>query len=209
MNFARAGANVTAVDLSDTSLEIARQRAKVFGLERRITFLQANAEELGQVLPRDKRYDLIYSFGVIHHTPRPEVVVSHIRSLLARDGELRLMVYSKASYKLFWILREERLWDMSRIDEVIARNSEAQTGCPVTYTYTFESVRNLLRGFEIVEARKAHIFTWDVEAYKRYEYVKDPAWRNVSDAQLADLEAELGWHLLVTARLLQAETVPA
>src|SRR5215470_19130348 len=32
MNFARAGAEVTAVDLSEKSLEIARQRASVYGL---------------------------------------------------------------------------------------------------------------------------------------------------------------------------------
>ena len=49
--------------------------------------------------------------------------------------------------------------------------------------------------------RKAHIFTWDVEAYKRHEYVKDSVWANVSDEQLAELEKELGWHLLTRARL--------
>src|SRR5271167_1012128 len=32
INFARAGAHVTAVDLSETSIEVARQRAEVFGL---------------------------------------------------------------------------------------------------------------------------------------------------------------------------------
>ena len=51
-------------------------------------------------------------------------------------SELRLMVYARVSYKLFWIMKEENIWDMGRIDELIARNSEAQTGCPVTYTYT-------------------------------------------------------------------------
>src|SRR6266704_5380693 len=44
MNFARAGAEVTAVDLSEKSLVIAQQRAKVFGLDDRIHFIQANAE---------------------------------------------------------------------------------------------------------------------------------------------------------------------
>jgi hypothetical protein len=87
------------------------------------------------------------------------------------------------------------------LDELIARNSEAQTGCPVTYSYTFNEVKNLLAGFEILEMRKAHIFTWDVTAYKKYEYVKDPAWANVSETQLAELEKELGWHLLTRARL--------
>ncbi len=201
INFARAGANVFAVDLSDRSLEVARERAKVFGFENNIRFIQANAEEIDKVLPRGEKYDLVYSFGVIHHTPHPEVVVSHVRNLLAPGGEFRVMVYSKASYKLFWMMREEAAWDMGRIDEVIARNSEAQTGCPVTYTYTFETLKELLAGFEIIEAKKAHIFTWDIERYKHYEYEKDPAWAKVGDQELADLESELGWHMLAKARL--------
>ena len=39
MNFARAGAQVTAVDLSSASLDLARRRAEVFGLQDRITFV--------------------------------------------------------------------------------------------------------------------------------------------------------------------------
>jgi len=201
INFARAGATVTAVDLSDRSLEVAGERAKVFGLENAITFFQANAEEIDKVLPAGEKYDLVYSFGVIHHTPHPEVVVAHVRKLLNPGGEFRLMVYSKASYKLFWIMKEEGVWDMGRVDELIARNSEAQTGCPVTYTYTHETLKQLLSGFEITEAKKAHICTWDIEPYKRYEYVKDPAWATVSEEEIADLESELGWHMLAKARL--------
>ena len=73
MNFARAGADVTAVDLSEKSLEIARQRAAVFGLSN-IQFYHGNAEELTSFVP-GRGYDLIYSFGVIHHTPHPERVI--------------------------------------------------------------------------------------------------------------------------------------
>jgi len=98
-------------------------------------------------------------------------------------------------------MKEEGIWDMSRIDELIARSSEAQTGCPVTYTYTQETVGTLLDGFRILDVQKAHIFTWDVDAYKRYEYQKAPEWANVSDDELSRLERELGWHLLVSATL--------
>jgi hypothetical protein len=90
---------------------------------------------------------------------------------------------------------------MSRIDELVARNSEAQTGCPVTYTYSDETVRELLTGFRVLDVHKAHIFTWEIDAYKRYEYQKAPEWANVNDDELARLERQLGWHLLVTAAL--------
>ena len=200
VQFAKAGATVTAVDLSPESLALARQHAEVCGVADRVTFIQANSEVLTTRV-HEGGYDLVYSFGVVHHTPHPDRAVAEIRKLLAPHGELRLMVYSRVSYKLFWLMHEEGLWDLSRIDEIIARSSEAQTGCPVTYTYSFDDVAALLAGFEVVDVRKAHIFTWNVDAYIRHEYVKDAPWANVSDAELAALEKELGWHTLVRARL--------
>jgi ubiquinone/menaquinone biosynthesis C-methylase UbiE len=200
VNFARAGAHVTVVELSDASAALARQRLQVYGLGGRVTIHVGNAEELPAILPA-QTFDLVYSFGVLHHSPHPRRIVEHIRGYMTPQSELRLMLYARVSYKLFAIMKEEGLWDMGRIDELIARRSEAQTGCPVTYTYLADDARRLLEGFAIREMRKAHIFTWDVEAYKRYEYVKAPEWADVSDDDLAALERELGWHLLIRARL--------
>jgi 2-polyprenyl-3-methyl-5-hydroxy-6-metoxy-1,4-benzoquinol methylase len=200
VSFARAGAHVTAVELSEASAALARTRAQVYGLGDRVTVHVGNAEALPDVLPR-QTFDLVYSFGVVHHSPHPRRIVEHIRDYMTPESELRLMLYSRVSYKLFSIMKEEGVWDMARIDELIARRSEAQTGCPVTYTYHEEDARRLLDGFAISEIRKAHIFTWDVEAYKRHEYVKVPEWAGVSDRDLAALERELGWHLLIRARL--------
>ena len=103
MNFARAGARVTAVDLSDESLALARRRAEVFGLSDGITFYQANAEKLSETVPVQE-YDLIYSFGVIHHTPRPEVAIEQIKKYMNRDTLFKIMVYNRASWKVLWIV---------------------------------------------------------------------------------------------------------
>jgi len=200
VNFARAGAKVTAIDLSDQSAALARQRLNVYGLGDRATIYVGNAEELPLILP-PQTFDLVYSFGVIHHSPNPRRIVEHLRQYMTAGSELRLMVYSRISYKLFWIMKSEGIWDLSRIDELVARNSEAQSGSPVTYTYTFETARALLEGFRILDLRKAHIFTWDIDAYNRYEYQKAREWAHVSDSELARLERELGWHLLIRAVL--------
>jgi len=200
ISFARAGASVTAVDLSPESAALTEQRARVFGVEDRVKVNVGDAEQLSTIVPVD-RYDLVYSFGVIHHSPHPERIVEEARKYMDAASELRLMVYSRVSFKLFWIMLNEGVWDMSRVDELIARNSEAQTGCPVTYTYTPTSVRELLRGYRVLDVSKAHIFTWDIDAYRRYEYKKDAIWAKVSDEELAELEKELGWHMLVRAVL--------
>ena len=198
VNFARAGAQVTAIDLSDQSAVLARQRLEVYGLGDRATIYVGNAEELPSSVP-PQTFDLVYSFGVIHHSPNPRRIVEHTRQYMNSQSELRLMVYSRISYKLFGIMKEEGVWDLSRIDELVARSSEAQTGCPVTYTYTYETARALLEGFRILDIHKAHIFTWDIDAYNRYEYQKAPEWADVNDEELARLERELGWHLLIRA----------
>ena len=119
------------------------------------------------------------------------------------DSELRIMLYSKFSYKLFSLMHETGTWDLSRTEQLLADYSEAQTGCPVTYTYTFEEIRELLDGFEILQLEKDHIFIWDIDHYLRHEYKKDRAWQNVSQTYIDQINKELGWHTLVRARLLR------
>jgi SAM-dependent methyltransferase len=200
VSFARAGARVTAVELSEESAALARRRVELYGLTDRVTIHVGNAEDLPAIVPVQP-FDLVYAFGVIHHSPRPRHIVDHLRAYMTPASELRIMVYARASYRVFSIMKEAHCWDMSRIDEVVAHYSEAQTGCPVTYTYTHDSIRELLRGFDLRDVRKAHIFTWDVDAYRRYEYRRAAEWEGVSDAAVAAFEKELGWHLLVTAAL--------
>ncbi len=90
---------------------------------------------------------------------------------------------------------------MKDASTIIAEWSEAQQGCPVTFTYTFDEIRDLLKGFDIVKIEKDHIFVWDIEKYKQYEYFKSKEWEGVSDEELKKFEKELGWHTMVVAKL--------
>ncbi len=203
INFARAGASVTAVDLSEESLAVARKRADVFGLNN-IQFYQANAEELTSVVPVE-RYDLVYSFGVIHHTPHPRKAIEQIRQYMDAESRLKIMVYNRDSWKVFWILMTYGKGAFWKADELIARHSEAQTGCPVTYSYTKETVKDLLRGFEITDIKADHIFPYSIPEYVRYEYKKVWYFRVLPERMFRWMEEKLGWHLCLTANLLHIE----
>jgi SAM-dependent methyltransferase len=202
INFARHGARITAVDLSSRSLELARQRAALFGFADRITFVEADAERLSEFVD-PAAYDLVYSFGVIHHTPHPERALDQIAKHFAGpQTTLKLMVYYRWAWKVFAILFREAHGAWWRLDEAVARNSEAQTGCPVTYTYTKRSIAELLArsGFTVNESFVDHIFQYHVPDYVKYRYVKGLPFRWLPGTVNRGLERKLGWHLCVTAR---------
>lgn len=200
INFARAGAQLTAVDLSSESLRIAAQRADVMGVADQIRFVQANAEELTSALPGEA-YDLVYSFGVVHHTPQPERALSEMRALVAPGGALKLMVYHRHSWKVLRTVAVDGRGRFWRAAELIATHSEAQTGCPVTFAYTRREARELVEqcGFRVRELWVDHIFPYRVNDYVQYRYAKEPFFRVLPAPVFHALERRVGWHLLVNA----------
>jgi len=186
-NFARAGAIYTGIELSSESLKLAKQRFDVFGLSGRL--LEGNAEEIDLLL-RGETFDLVYSFGVLHHTPSLDNALKSIRSLMHHNSILKMMVYAENSWKNAMI--------KAGLDQ-----PEAQYGCPIANTYTSEGIRFLLKqtGFSVLQISQSHVFPYVVDQYKEYEYVKEPWFEAMPDAVFKALEKHLGWHLLVTCKL--------
>lgn len=198
INFARAGAKVTAVDISEKSLDLAKQRAQVYSLEAQIKFYCADSEELSKVVPTEP-YDLIYSFGVIHHTPHPEKAIEEIEKYTKPGTVIKIMVYNRYSWKVFWILLTFWKGAFWRLRELIAKHSEAQTGCPITYTYSAKKAKELLKGFKIVKISIDHIFPYKISDYIKYKYTKVWYFRYLPKFIFRWLEKRFGWHLLITA----------
>jgi len=153
-------------------------------------------------------YDLVYSFGVIHHTPHPERAISEIRKYMGPNSLLKLMVYHRWSYKVFWILFRYGYGQFWKLDELIAKYSEAQTGCPVTYTYSKRSIKNLLMGplwepsekLIPVEMKIEHIFPYRIREYNNYQYKLAFPFNIIPKVLFRILEKIAGWHLCITAK---------
>jgi len=185
INFALNGSDYTGVELSKESLEIAKKRFEVYNQSGK--FYLGNAEELSSFVPIET-YDLIYSFGVIHHSPHPEKIVSQIKKYMNENSVLKIMLYAKDSWKNYMI--------DAGLDQ-----PEAQYGCPIANTYTKQDVVELLDGYEVLSIEQDHIFPYQIESYKRGEYIKQP-WFDVMPTEMFEtLEKKLGWHLLITAKL--------
>jgi hypothetical protein len=111
------------------------------------------------------------------------------------------MVYNRHSWKVMAIVLTEgrgRVWDLERL---VARSSEAQSGCPVTYTYTRRTARELFAaaGYRVDSIQVEHIFPYRVADYVDYRYVRQWQFRYLPPAVFAALEHILGWHLCITA----------
>ena len=100
INFARHGADYTGTDLSIESLNLAQNRFKVYNQKGR--FFQGNSENLSSFVNVEK-YDLIYSFGVIHHSPKPNLIIDQIYKYMDDSTILKIMLYAKNSWKNYMI----------------------------------------------------------------------------------------------------------
>jgi len=200
INFARHGAEVTVAELSDESMKVARQRAEVFGLDDRIRFYNGDAEELTSFVPVEPQ-DLVYSFGVIHHSPHPERILEQAMRYVKPGSTLKLMVYNRHSWKVLWMVLKYGRGNFRRTRQLIAEHSEAQFGSPVTYAYTKDELPDLLAayGFRVTDMFVDHIFPWRIKDYVQYRYVKVWYFRWIPERLFRALERALGWHLCVTA----------
>ena len=146
-------------------------------------------------------FDLVYSFGVIHHSPHPERIVEQVTRYVEPGSTFKVMVYNRRSWKVLWIVLKYGKGDFRKARELIAEHSEAQFGSPVTYAYTKKELEDLLgaAGFRVTDIFVDHIFPWRIPDYVEYRYVKVWYFRWIPERLFRKLERLLGWHLCATA----------
>ena len=91
--FAKAGADYTGVDLTEAAVDLARKRFELSDLSGK--FQTADAEKLDFA---DESFDIVYSHGVLHHTPDTAQAISEIHRVLRPGGRAIVMLYHRNSY---------------------------------------------------------------------------------------------------------------
>ena len=104
-----AGAEVTAVDLTESAVKLTRESSRIFGCPVRAA--QMNAESLGIA---DASLDYVFSWGVLHHTPEPRRAYGEVARILKPGGSGIIMVYHKSSViyyllGLYWLIARGKL----------------------------------------------------------------------------------------------------
>jgi SAM-dependent methyltransferase len=179
LQWARAGAVCYGVDLTDRAIETTRAHLALYGYDSVLRRL--DAEELPFA---DGMFDVVYSWGVIHHSAHPDRIIQEIRRVLKPSGLFLGMLYARYStvaLKL-WVkygLLRGKPW--RTLSDVVARHMES----PGTKAYTHAEIKTLFAQFSTCDT--ASILT----SYDRHNIPAWLAWA-LPDAG--------GWFITIKAR---------
>lgn len=145
LEWLKAGAQATGIDMSAASLERARRRCVSAGYSPDLRVADAEHLPFG-----DETFDVVYSYGVMHHSPDAGQCLREAWRVLKPGGQARIMLYHHPSLTgaMLW-LRYGALRGKSLRETVYERLES-----PGTKTYTRVEIPSLMEGFEDVEIRQ-------------------------------------------------------
>jgi len=148
VQFARAGAKVSGIDLTEHGVQLVRTRLELEGLEGDVRVGDAES------LPfEDRSFEKVYSWGVLHHTPRTEKAVAEALRVLAPGGDLCVMLYSRHSWLTYkvWVRHGLLAGHPGRsLSSVLAAHVESEG----TRGFTKAELRKMFRGLDDLTIEK-------------------------------------------------------
>jgi ubiquinone/menaquinone biosynthesis C-methylase UbiE len=158
MSFAKNGADVTGLDLTPKHIELAKKLFELSGMPAK--FILGDAENME--IPAAS-IDVVYSFGVLHHTPNIEKAVAEIHRVLKPGGLAVIGLYHKNSWH-YWFnlilihgIFQRKLFRMS-VDELLSASVEiSHSGArPLVKVYSGAQCRRLFKAFSSTKIKKDH-----------------------------------------------------
>jgi SAM-dependent methyltransferase len=192
LQFARGGALCTGIDLTPRSVEIARHRFALYG--NKGSFMLADGEHLPF---KSDSFDVVYSNGVLHHTPDTPGAIREVRRVLRPGGVAKVMLYHRHSLNYWFeivvrrgLLAGEYLRGRSS-EEIMSRVIEfsEHEARPLVKVYSRKEARKLFKDFSDVRV--------DVEQLTRSELRFLSAL--ISDRLFQTLCKWIGWNVIITA----------
>jgi SAM-dependent methyltransferase len=193
LQFARGGAHCTGLDLTPRSIEISRLHFDLYRL--RADFVLTDAEHLPFA---DESFDVVYSNGVLHHTPGTAAAIREAHRILRPGGLAKVMLYHRHSF-YYWseimlhrgLLRGHFLRGHSPA-EIMSRYVEySQTDArPLVKVYSRRQARALFAPFREVKIEVAQLMRKELRLLSPL----------VSDSLFERLGRSMGWNVIITAQ---------
>ena len=182
VRFARGGARVTGVDLSQTAIDLAQRNFDLHGVAAEALRV-ANAEALPCA---DASFDVVYGHGVIQYTANPERLIAECDRVLRPGGTGIFMVYNRISW----------LNALSKLMKVQLEHEDA----PVLRKFSIAEFRQLLAPFASVEIVPER-FPVKSRLHKGWKGVAfNTMFVGTFNALPRNLVRPLGWHLMAFCR---------
>ncbi len=169
LQFARGGAKVTGIDLTPRSIAISRRHFEIYG--QRGDFAISDCEKLPFT---SESFDVVYSNGVLHHTPDTEGAVRELHRVL-RHG-----------------LLGGELWRGRSPEQIMSRYVEVNEGggCPLVKVYSRREVRKLFSSFRDVSVEVEQLTRPELPVLGRF----------IPESILRFLRQTVGGNVIVSAR---------
>jgi len=147
IQWARNGASLWGRDLTEASVDLVRERLTLTGLAADVAVGDVEALEF-----EDGFFDLVYSYGVIHHTPDTPRAVAEIHRVLKPGGVARIMIYHALGMTVFfeWLLFGPLSGKPLRSPREVMFHHNESLG---TKIYTKREAHDLFRAFRKVNIR--------------------------------------------------------
>jgi len=145
--FAEAGAKLHGIDLTRRAVDHVLHRFRVMGLSSDLAVGDAENLEFP-----DGTFDLVYSWGVIHHSPDTGRAAREILRVLRPGGEFKVMIYHRYSFVgyMLWVRYAfMKLRPFKSLDQIYARYLES----PGTKAYSVAEARDLFPGAAGIDVR--------------------------------------------------------
>ncbi len=188
----RAGAKLTSIDISPTSIMATNKRLELKQLSGDVR--QMDAEHLDFA---NGEFDLVWSWGVIHHSARTGQVLKQIDRVLKPGGKAKIMVYALDGMSAYiTMMRRYALgfWTGKQIDDLLWKDADGFTA----RFYTKDNWSDLLGiFFEDIEIR---LFGQDADAIPLPRQIRPLALKFFSKERLMKLAANRGSMLYSVAR---------
>lgn len=181
--FAKEGASVFGVDITDASVDLCNKRFGFLGLDG--DFRVGNAEKLPY---EDNKFDCVTSMGVLHHTPDTAGAVAEIHRVLKPGGRFIIMLYNRESFAYRVRMKKESKASGKTMQQLVNEVDGLEN--PLGDVYSRSEMKTLLRDFEITEMFAGLVRMQDMDRNKYnpfvYRYMKM-------------LEKKRGWFLYAKA----------
>ena len=144
LQFARAGALLSGVDLTDAAIEMVAKRLALEGLKSDLR--RSDAENLPF---ESDSFDYVYSWGVLHHTPDTEKALAEVHRVCKPGGKVCIMLYHRRSLLALQVwLRYGllRLRPFRTLKDVIFHHVESIG----TKSYSLREMEHLFRQYKAV-----------------------------------------------------------